>query len=257
MVDVTTLKPSWLWVLGEEGERPSQERQLKRMLCLTSMTILSASAEAIQDDDPSADEALALFVDARDWIVANAGDELTKSERLCVETPPDQWSEQQLIDGSWCFQAAGAIGWALGLTQWLPIWESYGPEHFEFNFLASNVEDVAQLVKPLPPAEVDLKNSVACAWLWRCRHALSERDGFWAKLRRSRKSILAEFTDELFKSGEFDAPIEGDYNVLGRPFRSAPVGVRGRIQSSATERLRALNWLHGQDPDYENISCDT
>lgn len=255
MVDVTTLKPSWLWVLGEEGERPSQERQLKRMLCLTSMTILSASAEAIQDDDPSADEALAQFVDARDWIVANAGDELTKSERLCVETPPDQWSEQQLIVGSWCFQAAGAIGWALGLTQWLTIWESYSPEHFEFNFLASNLEDVAQLVEPLPPAEVDLKNSVTCAWLWRCRHERTSGAGLFRRFRG--KKHLAEFTSELQKSGEFETPIEGDFNVLGRPFRLATPAMKARMQSSATERLRALNWLHGQDPNYENVSCDT
>lgn len=130
MVDVSKLQPTWLWVIGEEGPPPTMERRIKRMFCLTAMTVLGASAEAIKACGPDKDAAQAQFDETIAWIRANAEDELTEEERTCVSAAPEEWTDRQLVDGSCFFQAAATLGWALGLTEWLPIWESYGPEHF-------------------------------------------------------------------------------------------------------------------------------
>jgi len=256
MVDLSKLQPTWLWNLGKEGPLPSTERQIKRMFCLTAMTVLSSTVEGILDDDPDVEQAWEQLDQTVAWIRANADDELTEEERECVEAKPEAWTQRQLIDGSWRFQAAAVIGWALGLADWLPMWESYGPEHFEFVFIESSVEEVQVLVKPRPIREVELKNSVACAWLWRCRDSRKDLPTGFTERRRFLQQ-LARFADECFKSGEFLPPIEGDLNVKGKPFGKLTQAERNEIGSRSDERLRALNWLHGQDPDYRFISCDT
>ena len=256
MIDVTQLKPTWLWVLGEEGPPPPVDRQLKRLFCLTAMTALSSCAHAVQEKDPEAEEAIAQYEYTVGWIKANAEDELTDWERKCLSLTPESWGERELMDASWKFQAAAIIGWALGLTKWLPAWLSHGPEDFDFVFIESSLDDVRSLVRPISKPEIELKNSVTCAWLWRCRDRdWSQPVGFFA--RRASQKHLAAFVVELDKSGQFDPPIRGDFNVEGRPFGSLSEAEANTIRSRSTERLRALNWLVGQQPDYDEISCDT
>lgn len=256
MVDVSKLEPTWLWVIGEEGPPPSVLRQIKRMFCLTAMAVLSSTAEAIQNHDPDSDAARGQFDQTIAWIKVNAEDELTDEERACVNAKPEDWTQRQLIDGSWRFQAAAMIGWALGLTEWLSIWESYDPEHFDFVFILTSAEEVQAMVQPRPMQEVELKNSVACAWLWRCRDSqVNPPSGFFE--RRKKAKFDAEFAAECSKSGEFLPPIGGDLNVNGTPFGKLPRAEQDLIHSRANERLRALNWLVGQQPDYQDITCDT
>jgi Domain of unknown function (DUF4272) len=254
MVDVTTLEPAWIWNLGEEEfEPPSIERQIKRMFCLTALTILFDSVPAIEANPIRAEPDT--YHKAVEWILANGQDELTDGERKFIETNPQQWTTQQSINASWTFQAAATIGYSLGLVAWRPIWESFEASDFDFRFLQSTVESVTSKVAPRPANEVGLMNSVSCAWLWRCRNEWLQKPGLLNRMRSKRH--LAKFVTDLDKSGQFDAPIDGDFNVNGTAFRSLSRQEQSRIGSKANERLRALNWLHGQDPDYDLVSCDT
>lgn len=255
MVDISTLKPAWIWQLDDEGPPPSLERQAKRMCCLTSMTILAESFRAVQKGD-RVEEAKAQIDEVATWIQDVAYDELTPREIGLVGKSVEPWTERELIDGSWSFQAAGCICWALGLCEWKPITESFDAEDVSVQLLGTPLDEILGAASPRTRTEIELMNSVTCAWLWRCR----QEDSFAGKglfEKRAVRKHVTEFLVELGKSGLFDPPAAGDFNVNGSPYRKLEESEKNQIRSRATERLRALNWLIGQEAEYEQVTCDT
>lgn len=255
MVDVSKLQPTWLWVLDFEYPPPNVERQIKRMFCLTAMTILSQSVTLIQSGTRIRD-VKELFARTVEWVREQASDELTRQESAWLKVPPEDWVEGQVIYGCLRFQGAAVIGWALGLTEWKPIWEIYQLDDFEFRLLGSSVQAVIGLTGPRQHEDVKFKKSVVSGWQWRANLARLPGGGFFPK-RISRKRRIAVFVRELEASGAFDPPINGDFNVNGHPFHGLPEDRQLEISWLLLERLRALNWLAGQDPDYAKIKCDT
>ncbi len=247
---------TWLWNIGFENPVPSVERQIKRMFRLLAFHAMAGAAYGIQNEaGGDKGQEREFFERVRSWVVRNAEDELTLHERHDFATPPEQWHAQHFTNGGWCFQAAATIGWALGLNEWRPVWSQFDESDLSMSILEESVADVLPRVKPHTLQEMEMKDSVSCAWAWRATTERMKQAGIFNAIKM--KKYLRAWTEKLAESGQFDPPADGDYSVEGIAFRNLPKDRQLQIGSSAFERLHALHWLCGQELLNEYVSCDT
>jgi|CXWL01.1.fsa_nt_gi hypothetical protein len=255
--DVSKLQPTWLWVIGDEWDpMPSIERQIKRMMCLIGLNFVSYYSEEMASGNANQETISERLAHIQSWIAINALTELSDYEMRFLATPNPEMSRRDIVDGNWALQAAGTIGWALGLLDWKHIPDGFELGDFPRHVADLSLESITNQSNPRHKHAIELMNSVSCAYLWRVRQQQFVKNANLLK-RPKYKRYIREFVSEVDKTALAPHSVDGDFSINGAPFFKLDDDDMSFVGSHANERLRALNWLLGQEEQYSDISCDT
>lgn len=203
-----------------------------------------------------ADHAKGLDIDGetlaklRAWVCGPLRGDATEREILRHETELGGYSRKDEINDWWDVEAGSVLQWALGLIDRLPAWDCYGE-------WGEGTDELFDLVDPLawgdgltlrPLEEMEAQAQSSEVRYWRIRQMGGENDSSYAKKLMARAQKLGQV--ELTADGELafsdgSRVIDGDEDKLS--FSTSIV----------MERLQALNWLCGQEADWDSITCDT
>jgi hypothetical protein len=183
-------------------------------------------------------------------------------ERTLMAKKAGRWTAQERSDASWQIEAAGCIAWALG-TAAMPAYDAeFAPKQ-----VLSTVPD-----QGLPTHEwiaaaslqeekiIREQREIVELWLWRSRKEMILRnpnppfsqEAFQQRIRRA----IVNAATQCESWGWFQM-IEGDFPARGKPYAQLVDADWHGMGNIATMRLQALNWLCGQERDWDSISCDT
>jgi hypothetical protein len=182
--------------------------------------------------------------------------ELSRRERELLSRPLGSWSEQQIADGQWRKEALCVLAWALGRIRSMPRFDQPADakellEAMEFMKPAGAVVSRAKLV---PESEITGARNVAELWLWRARTSRFQRDPkkYPPPSGMSYPDLIRQVSDMAEEKGLFRA-VDHDFPVAGQPYAALPEDEVSELQSIASERLYALNWLCGYAENWDAV----
>ncbi len=181
------------------------------------------------------------------WVTNQLSEFATEGERARHARPAGRWSEVEIINDSWDREAASMVAWAVGLVMKAPAWNesmSWPSESDDFYEFPESATWHGELALRDPEAIEQLAQTYEVIH-WRLR---SVDDLGYAKKLLKRASQLGQIT--LAK--DEDLALSD-----GRSIAEVSQDEMGTLVSIVVERHQALNWLCGQDPDWDEISCDT
>jgi hypothetical protein len=182
--------------------------------------------------------------------------ELSRRERELLTRPLGSWSPQEIADGQWRKEALCALVWALGRLRPLP--------RFDEPADAKELLDAIEFMKPadalvlrpklLPESEISGARNVAELWLWRARtyHFQRNPQKYPPPSGMSYHDLIRQVADMAEEKGLFRA-IEHDFPVAGQPYATLNDDKVSELQSIASERLYALNWLCNYSENWDAV----
>jgi len=184
------------------------------------------------------------------WVAGPLAGSATQEELARHAQPAGTWSERDTINDSWDREAAVMLAWALGLLDSPPAWDiaaDWVPEADDFFDFPVPKEWRTELSLRDADTIEQMAQSYEATY-WRLRAIDGEEDPAYAKKLMGRANQL----------GQVKLASDGDLALSdGRSLLEADPEELGLMRSIVMERLSALNWLCGQDPDWDEISCDT
>jgi hypothetical protein len=182
--------------------------------------------------------------------------ELSRRERELLSRRLGDWSGQEIADGQWRKEALCALAWALGRSKQMP--------RFNQPADAKDLLDAVEFMKPaagvvaraklLPESEITGARNVAELWLWRARTSGFQRDPkkYPPPSGVSYPDLIRQVADMAEEKGLFRS-IEHDFPVDGKAYAALPEDAVSELQSIASERLYALNWLCGYAENWDAV----
>jgi hypothetical protein len=200
-------------------------------------------ATAAASDDPEGDR-----FDLAAWLTEEGLDHyISSSERQLLNRRIGALPVEEAQEASWQIEAATALAWALEfLGEPPPLDEPFDPATL-LALLPSPWDKTGPFrenAELLPEDLIAIERERAELWYWR---AEVETDRAAAKGRRLTElnAAVGEVAAEAAAAGFFASPIDNDFPVGGRSYRTTPPAHLEALAAVATERLRALNWLCG------------
>ncbi len=192
---------------------------------------------------------LEIFEKIKNWLSGPLSSDATSREIDRHKAEIGAYTSQERVNDWWDQEAAVVLQWALGMSENLPAWDTYG----EWDERTDELFDLAdplnwQLGRTLrSPDEIESIAQSYEARYWRIRD-MNRGDPAYARKLMGRAHQLGQV--ELASDGELafsdgSSVIDGDDDKLSI------------VTSIVIERLHALNWLCGQDSDWDSITCDT
>jgi hypothetical protein len=179
---------------------------------------------------------------------------MESEERRFIQAGPRDIQPQAQIDAMWVAESIVCLYWALNRVGALPAYDQEtGPEIIGGRIGRTPNESAKELVASAqlrPPEAIDGQRELAELWHWRCRtHQLIGQGHNFAGLPDGLTidEIIRMASARAEKEGFF-VPIENDFPVFGKAFRSATEIEFLALKSIAQERHKALNWLCGYAP---------
>lgn len=253
------LQPLWLW--GPWGDEetvpviPSDERVAQRMFVLLALHSIVGCVADLRGGMEAPDEAQVLLDRMRTYVEQFCASEPSEREWRLIRQSPGEWTDYDLLQTSWVGEAVWALAWALGLTKYNATNENF--EYSEFKFAAVlPLPEVLPLVQRRPQDDIVFEGAVYRSILWRSRQQdYLTGKGFFERRRAWR--FIRDMANEMHRSGAFEPPVKGDLAFDGVAFKDMDEDEQSYRTSFAVERLRAFNWLQGQDEIWEEITNDT
>lgn len=229
-------------------EIPPTPDQARRRLMVLWANYGRAYIESSHSDGQSVeDEPLD---ELRYWVSGPLREDATESERECHADSLGSWNETQRTYAWWDMEAAVVLQWALGMQPEMPPWDMPGDwdettdDFFEFPEPSSWRQELSLRA----PDEIEQMAQSYEARYWRIRDVTKHEELDYAKKLMGRAKTL----------GQVDLAADGDLAMSdGSSVADVP---EDRLQTATDivmERLQALNWLCGHDPDWDSITCDT
>jgi hypothetical protein len=182
--------------------------------------------------------------------------ELSRRERELLNRPLGGWKPQEIADGQWRKEALSVLAWALGRLKRMPGFDQSAEakellEAIEFMHPAENVLRRARL---LPESEITGARNVGELWLWRARTYRFQRDPkkYPPPSGMSYPDLVRQVSDMAEEKGLFRA-LAHDFPVAGQAYSSLGEDGVSELQSIASERLYALNWLCGFAENWDAV----
>ncbi|MBS1713347.1 MAG: hypothetical protein JST30_03330 [Armatimonadetes bacterium] len=226
---------------------PTLERVTKRLCVLWANTFRSY-IESERNSDPK-------FWDGeveclRDWLFKHCASELTGRERARHHLGAGSWERRDIIADSWDRQAAVPLLWATRALDPLPAWDfPLGWE--EVGIDTSEFPDFTSFCKGpiLPIEELEEAGRVMETVYWRLRTPIEDsRDGDYRRMLMGRAAAL----------GHVLLANDGDLALSdGRSVATLDDEEVETVWGVAMERLYGLNWLCGQEEDWDLVTADT
>jgi len=176
---------------------------------------------------------------------------LTTLVREALARLPAAERDPAVIDAVWQAEGLGVLLWALGRVE-LPPYD----RAFDRDRLFAVTLDGATLRSA---DEIEQARRTARIWHWRARTSALRADGTLALPARwqSFDQLVAATAMRGHEHGLLPRPLRGDFPAFGKVFRELSAEERNEAESIAWERHRALNWLCGLGPSWDDVPTDT
>jgi len=204
--------------------------------------------------ETSSDMHKMLAAKAREQLLGKLGrlrSKLTPGERAFFHG--DEISHRQRVDASWRLEAFQTLLWSLGLAT-LPHFDTMAERSILKSFPPENLRASLSAAALRPKATINKVRDVAELWHWRSRtRELIERGDSLAKNQQT--ATVRTFDDivrlavcKAHDDGVMPPPIDDDFPVLGKAYRSMSAEEWAMVHSITRERHFAMNWLCGYAP---------
>ena len=182
--------------------------------------------------------------------------ELSRRERELLSRPLGNWRAQEIADGQWRKEGLCTLAWSLGRVKPLPRFDQPADakellEAVEFMRPAATFVTRAKL---LPESEINGARNVAELWLWRARTYRFQRNPqkYPPPSGLSYSDLIRSVADMAEEKGLFRT-LDHDFPVASQPYSTLTEDEVSELQSGASERLYALNWLCGYAENWDAV----
>jgi hypothetical protein len=176
---------------------------------------------------------------------------LTRDERLLIDSPLLELTDQQRINSSWLMEGAACLLWALHYWDAVPPYDEQATMDLLKSLPPSPVAELQRAANLRRQADIERARDLAELWHWRSRtRQLQEMRGRETSLPPGLtfEKIIGMSAAAARERGDLPAVIGDDFPVFGRPYRDATPDEYATLTSIAMERHRAFNWLCGRAP---------
>jgi hypothetical protein len=181
----------------------------------------------------------------------------TPTELDFVQKRIGELGEEESLAAFWQIEAIAALLWSAQLAPELPDpWVQA-----DSGRLLAAIPDPWDDLTPFAAAlalrtddEIAVERERAELWTWR---SAIEND-FQSAQRRERQelsAILRDVANEIAASDLVEV-VDRDLAVQGQPFRATDAETKALIEETATQRLRALNWLCGFGESWDTVPLE-
>ncbi len=180
---------------------------------------------------------------------------LFAEEAPALLAPVGTLSDDDRSELAWRTEPLGTLMWALGILDPMPGYD----EMFTDELVGvlpvpaprDEVNDFLRQVRLRPAVEIDRALETGALWFGRAQIAL----GSEAVVSGLSEHAVPAVAAQGFLDGLLPPLVDGDFPVDGRAFRDLPREDVEIVAEIANERVGALIWLAGDDPDDEDLSC--
>lgn len=209
--------------------------------------------EAMEDKAEEARYAYWNPIEATDVFDAMTDAEKTLGESTIMSMTLDQQAEAV----AW-LEGVAVLAWATGIIEEMPPYDRAASREILQRVPAPQSLATARADATLRSDE-DLEGARTVAQLWAERARLYDlaANGFTLPEDlqqegvKSLDDVVRVTTAHAVMDGAIGSPIEGDFPVRGGPYRKIEEPVAMELQTIAQERLRALRWLTGDQPRWD------
>jgi hypothetical protein len=176
---------------------------------------------------------------------------LTAAVREALAQLPEGAADRSVVDAVWQAEGLGVLLWALGRIG-LPPYDL----PFDHDRLLAVALDGATL---RPAAEIEHARQTARLWHWRARTGALQEEGRLVLPERwhSVDQLVAAMAMRGHEQGLLPRPLRGDFPAFGTVYRELTSEQQAENRSITWERHRALNWLSGLGPSWDDAPTDT
>lgn len=183
----------------------------------------------------------------------------TEWEKSSFEIGVFDFPEQARIDETWLGESLGVLLWALG---WQERILPYDVPADAMELAKERVNNLGAATPVLRDATVIGKardNAETWHWRSRTRQLQEQNQVFEFPPGYTLEGVIAGAAKVVWDDGYAAQPIDGDFSVLGKPYRALSAEEWSVVRSITMERHRALNWLCGYAPgnDWDQTPTDT
>lgn len=205
-------------------------------------------------DDPEGER-----FDLAAWVVEEGLDPvLTPAEQRLFKTRVGRLPRAEVLAASWQAEGLAALAWAIGILDDPPPLDAPADPAGVLTLLPSpwaSTRALRTTATLRPEADLARERERAELWHWRAEIAQAAAPTS-PKDERDRRSLVREVAEEAHAAGFIASPAGHDFPVAGRPYRDLSPDALDTLTIIAAERLRALNWLCGFGPDWDNVPLD-
>lgn len=177
---------------------------------------------------------------------------LTSEELESFSKPLGEWDNMELIKAIWKNESLGTLLWALSLIPQIPPYDNlFIPERLIENLtLFRPKEFFLEKVKLRSGDEIKRERDIAEYWFWRLQIFDMEKRNESFSEEMNIKDIISSVAEKAYLDGYIPEPINGDFPILGKPFKDITLDEYLKVSYIIVERYNTLNWLCGYEENY-------
>ena len=237
----------------------STQAATKRTFALALM-ISRAQAEGMIQQDPEDESYRHYARNMGRWADAGALlDILSDEERELYEQDIGAWSEEQSFGLYWRTEALRTLLWALGQMEEVPPVSDVADPNEILGMLPMGqpLQEFVASCQLRPADEIERQRDHAKFFNWRARTAIFEFQGMSAPAGDSYEAVVQRAVESLDGEG-IEVEHDGtDVLIEGHRWADLPPPALANLASVSYERHLLLEWLCGDEEDWDQALADT
>lgn len=209
----------------------------------------------------SQDDVQQWYGDLNKWIERdNLIAHFSNSESELIAANLGGWTESQVFETVWRFEALLPLLWAIKRIDEMPSWEQpVGAQVMENAALFQSPQQLLEVSSLRDQDELEQMQHGAEFWHWRLRTEMMRRDGVDPPPGDSYQQCIGRAVDHAHKEGIINSIVQGDIGINGTAYANLPQQQWADIASLSIERHYGLNWLTGraEHNDWDLTRTDT
>ncbi len=184
---------------------------------------------------------------------------VTPEETPVFEAPVGDLSDEQVVTAAWRIEALAVLLWALGQRDAVPPYDEEADAEPLLRLLPAvgQPSETYRVMAGLRPAAVlEAERERARLWHWRARTQALLDQGF-EDPELDLAAAVQRAAEQAVQRGDLPGVFEGDFPAHGRPYHELSDEQYGTVASIAAIRHKALAWLCGRAPDWDQAGQDT
>lgn len=175
---------------------------------------------------------------------------MTGEERETCRTTPEEVSDEILLNALWSAESSACLLWSARLIDALPPYDTQVDTELLEALTKETVSSLLERAQLRSREELSEAREISETWHWRSRTRLLEENPGEMELPDglSLEEIVRMSAEGAAERGLFDAPLQGDFPALGKPYRDLTQEEWSVATSIAMERHKAFNWVCGMAP---------